>query len=199
MMRTPADTSAYACSSVRSLPYSRLTLRVNSLCRTGSVEKIRRRVTVVPTARATVSCRAMPPRWSYSSRVPASSRSVRVVTERSDNAQSDDSASPRNPNDASAKRSSNSLILDVAYFCVSAAYPLSSGETPAPLSTTSMHSAPCSFSRTSTLVAPASSAFSTSSFTAPARSSTTCPLQMRWMASCEMGTMALAIFCEASF
>ena len=46
-------------------------------------------------------------------------------------------------------------------------------------------------------VAPASSAFSTSSFTAPARSSTTCPEQMRWMEDAPMGRMEGASFWRA--
>ena len=190
MMRASVDTSAYACRTASALPYSRRAFFANSLCRTGRGLKMPRTVTVVPTARAAVDALTMAPARSYSSLVPASSRSVRVTTVRlSESAQSDESASPRNPNEPSDARSSKVAILLVAYLTVRAWW--FSGATPEPLSATSMVSAPWSFSRTSMLVAPASSAFSTSSFTAPARSRTTWPLQMRWMCACAMGRMAL--------
>ena len=147
--------------------------------------------TVVPTARATVSRETTPPRRSYVRRVATSSDSVRVVTVSSESAQREESASPRKPKEFRESKSSKAWILDVAYFCVRASW--FSGETPVPLSTTSMDSAPWSLSRISMFVAPASSAFSTSSFTAPARSSTTCPLRMRWMEwTPAMGRMAPA-------
>ena len=153
--------------------------------------------TVVPTARATVSRETTPPRRSYVRRVATSSDSVRVVTVSSESAQREESASPRKPKEFRESKSSKAWILDVAYFCVRASW--FSGETPVPLSTTSMDSAPWSLSRISMFVAPASSAFSTSSFTAPARSSTTCPLQMRWIGSLLMGRMAPAAEGRAGF
>ena len=186
-MRVSCVTSAYACSRCRSLPYSRLMLRLSSLCRTGSLAKTSRTDTVVPTALATTLLDWTPPSASYVTLVPASEPSVRVVTESSLSAHSDESASPRNPNEFSVARSVKSQILEVAYFLVSISR--SPSRTPHPLSTTSTHSFPWSRKRTSMFVAPASSAFSTSSFTAPARSSTTCPEQMRCMEAFAMGFM----------
>ena len=119
--RASTDTSAYACRTASALPYSRRAFFRNSLCRTGNGSKMPRTVTVVPTARAAVDALRMAPAASYSSRVPASSRSVRVTTVRlCDSAQSDESASPRNPNEPNAARSSNVEILEVAYFTVRA-------------------------------------------------------------------------------
>ena len=133
-------TSAYACSTLRSFPYSRLTFRASSLRRTGSLTKTFCTVTVVPTARATTPRDRTFPSASYSTLVPASSSAVRVATERSLSAQSDESASPLNPKDASPSRSPKSRILDVAYFLVIIAR--SSDLTPHPLSTTSTDSCP---------------------------------------------------------
>ena len=132
--------SAYACRMLRSFPYSRLTFRASSLRRTGSLAKTFCTVTVVPTARATTPRVRTFPSASYSTLVPASESAVRVVTERSLSAQSDESASPLNPNDANASRSSKRRILDVAYFLVIIAR--SSDLTPHPLSTTSTESCP---------------------------------------------------------
>ena len=122
---------------------------------------------------------------------------VRVTTLRSHSEHSELIASPRKPKVRSEPRSAKLLnwgrrvsaslpaarggpprrALDVWYFAVSPSKSASS--TPQPLSDTSMSSVPCSFSRTSTAVAPASSAFSSSSFTALAMSKTTWPDVMR--------------------
>jgi hypothetical protein len=88
----------------------------------------------------------------------------------------DGSASPRKPKlTTSSMRSSGSL--EVA--CRSSASAISSGAMPPPSSVTSTRSSPPAASRTDTVVAPASSAFSTSSLSALAGRSTTSPAAMR--------------------
>jgi hypothetical protein len=73
------------------------------------------------------------------------------------------SASPLKPSEDTVKRSSIDLILLVA--CLLNAISISSFLIPEPLSVTLINEIPPSFASTVTAVAPASIAFSTSSFT----------------------------------
>mmetsp|Transcript_32741 Transcript_32741/g.101376 ORF Transcript_32741/g.101376 Transcript_32741/m.101376 type:complete len:150 (+) Transcript_32741:2202-2651(+) len=90
--------------------------------------------------------------------------------------QRDAKASPRKPKLSTQRRASKSCSFDVAWRC--AIFLKLQGEMPIPLSEHSISEAPCSFSRTSMEVAPASKAFSTSSLTAVDKSTTTCPEQI---------------------
>lgn len=90
---------------------------------------------------------------------------------------SDDRASPLKPNDPTSSMSLKDEILDVHAFA--ATYGKSSGEIPFPLSDTSKESVPNSLNDIMIAEAPASRAFSTSSFTATERLVITWPLQMR--------------------
>ena len=88
----------------------------------------------------------------------------------------DGSASPLNPRKRISNKSSEGS-LDVAKR--STAKVISSGVMPLPLSVTVNAALPPSFKTTSILVAPASKAFSTNSFTADAGRSSTSPAAMR--------------------
>jgi hypothetical protein len=83
------------------------------------------------------------------------------------------SASPRNPSVRMAARSSGDAIFEVAWR--STAVAASSRDIPAPSSATRISATPPPSTATSMRVAPASSAFSTSSFTTLAGRSTTSP------------------------
>lgn len=73
------------------------TLALRTCRRTGSGEKRSLTATVVPTARAHAALEPSRPPRSNSRRAAAPSEAVRVITETSARAASDDSASPRNP------------------------------------------------------------------------------------------------------
>eukprot|EP00967_Tisochrysis_lutea_P139403 scaffold253263_cov30-Tisochrysis_lutea.AAC.1 len=134
-------------------------------------------VTVVPTSRGAAERDATEPSRLKVRLVPTPSSLVRVATERVEREARDDSASPRKPKERSLPRSSNELSFDVWWRCATPAR--LSFAMPPPLSETSRLSAPCSLSLTSILVAPASSAFSTSSLSAERRSTTTWSEQIR--------------------
>ena len=87
-------------------------------------------------------------------------------------------ASPRNPNVRIPSKSEASRILLVAWR--SSASSASSGPIPCPSSLTRIKERPPLSTLTSTFLAPASSAFSTSSFTTDAGRSTTSPAAIRF-------------------
>ena len=107
-----------------------------------------------------------------SSSQPFSALSCRVVIFIFATEAIDGSASPRNPRNCTLNKSSDGS-LDVA--CRSTASVRSSASMPLPLSSTAISVLPPALSVTSIRVAPASSAFSTSSLTADAGRSITSP------------------------
>ena len=99
-------------------PYSFRMFLLNSLLRTGKVENNFSTVTVVPTCRAIFVWLATTPECSNSKCVPTGSSLVLVSTVSFPSAQSELSASPRNPNVTTDPRSEKSDILEV--WCLSA-------------------------------------------------------------------------------
>ena len=114
---------------------------------------------------------ALPP--LISTRVPKSSPAGRVSMEKRDTEAMVGSASPRNPKVPMLLRSATSCILLVAWRWM--AMRASASLMPLPLSVTRMKLVPPAMTSTSMRVAPASMAFSTSSFTTEAGRSTTSP------------------------
>lgn len=91
----------------------------------------------------------------YVNFMPTLSPAVRVVTEKEPaSSHRELSASPLNPKDLTPVRSENEDNLEVWYFKANPSW--LDGDTPEPLSETSMRSTPNSFSFTSTCFAPAS-------------------------------------------
>ena len=127
-------------------------------------------------------------------RVPHSPPGTRVVRVTNDTAPMEASASPRNPRVPMAARSSWVLILLVAWR--KKAVGQSSGCMPPPLSVTRMELKPPSVISTVMAVAPASRAFSTSSFTTEAGRSTTSPAAI-WLA--KAGGRTLISMAHSSF
>ena len=104
---------------------------------------------------------------------PTSSSSVRVFSVTSATAAIEANASPLNPKVVMSSRSSAVAIFDVA--CLSKQSTASSGFIPLPLSMTWIRVRPESLIITEICSAPASTAFSTSSFTTEAGLCTTSP------------------------
>jgi hypothetical protein len=101
------------CSKEITFPYSFLIFLLNSLPRTGKVEKSFSMVTVVPTCRAIFLSLISTPECSNSKCVPTDSSLVLVSTVNFPNAQRELNASPRNPKVTTELRSEKSDILDV--------------------------------------------------------------------------------------
>jgi hypothetical protein len=142
-------------------------------------------VIVVPRRRAaSVTAITSPP--AACTRVPPPSDGA-VSTSSSETEPIAGSASPRNPKLATPTRSSASRILDVAWR--DSASSASSRSMPQPSSLTRMLARPPSVTAISIAVAPASSAFSTSSLTTDAGRSTTSPAAMR--SATALGRMAM--------
>src|SRR5690606_15929174 len=114
---------------------------------------------------------ALPP--STSSRAPCSLPGWRELSAKRETEAIEGSASPRKPRVETCSRSSRVAILLVA--CRATASGSSSAGMPLPLSRMRIRRTPPSSSSMSTRVAPASRAFSTSSFTTEAGRSTTSP------------------------
>ena len=112
--------------------------------------------------------------------VPASRSAGRVCSSKRATLAIDGNASPRNPNVFKRSRSAASAILLVA--CRSSASRASSRVMPWPLSSIRMSARPPWRNSTSMRVAPASRAFSTSSFTTAAGRSITSPAAI-WLAT----------------
>ena len=167
-----SDANAYPCKTLNNFPYSFALFLSNCFRLTGSGWNNSSTRTVVPTDRAQISSVSMLPFLSNVTLSPLSSLAVLVVTtNRLHVPHSDDNASPLKPNVPTFSKSLNSRSFDVAYFCVKSG--TSSLATPLPLSLTSTHSNPNSFTRISTFVAPASKLFSKSSFAHDATSKIT--------------------------
>ena len=122
--------------------------------------------------------------------VPNSSSARRVVNSTCATATMEARASPRKPIVVKANRSSALAIFDVA--CLSKARRASVSDMPLPLSMTWTRVRPPSVTTTCTLVAPASIAFSTSSFTTDAGRCTTSPAAI-WFAT-ESGNKCITSF-----
>ena len=140
--------------------------------RAGVLKKRSRTSTLVPSSTGTVS------RWvtsppSPQRRRPAAAPRARLVTPKRETAQIAASASPRKPSVAIASRSASLASLEVAWR--SSASGSSSAAIPTPSSATRSSAAPPSRRSTRMDRAAASTAFSTSSFTADAGRSTTSP------------------------
>src|SRR5918998_5517324 len=131
---------------------------------------------VVPLGCAAGETRASAPP-STATFVPAPSP-VEVVRQNAETLATEARASPRKPKVVTASRSETFSILLVA--CRSTESGASSGDIPAPSSRTRRCDVPPSPSSTSTLVAPASKEFSTSSLTTEAGRSTTSPAATCW-------------------
>ena len=127
---------------------------------------------VVPTGSPASSTRAiLPP--AISTVVPASSSAARVSSVRRETLAMEGSASPRKPSVRMASRSSELCSLDVAWR--SKASNASSRTMPWPSSTMRMSLRPPPSTSMRMRVAPASSEFSSNSFTTDAGRSTTSP------------------------
>ncbi len=134
---------------------------------------------LLPSGQPSVSCEStLPP--SMSMRVPSSVPLARVRSVTCATAAMLGKASPRKPMVRSEKRSEASRILLVA--CLSKAMRASVSLIPLPLSTTCMEERPASVISTSMRVAPASTAFSTSSFTTEEGRCITSPAAI-WLAT----------------
>ena len=148
-----------------------------NLFRAGVLKKRSRTVMEVPAGSPASSTRAiLPPLISIT--VPATSSSgpffaAQVSSRSRDTEAIDGSASPRKPNVATLSKSSASLIFDVA--CRSKASMASSRTMPHPLSTTWISLLPPASTLILIRAAPASSEFSSNSFTTEAGRSTTSP------------------------
>ena len=158
--------------TMRRLADSSVAGALRNFRRAGVLKKRSWTSTVVPTSPGTLS------RWlstppSPASRRPSAAPRARLVTVKRETAQMAASASPRKPSVAMASRSSSRASLEVA--CRSSASGNSSAVMPWPSSVTRSRAAPPSRRSTAIERAPASSAFSTSSFTAEAGRSTTSP------------------------
>jgi hypothetical protein len=103
---------------------------------------------------------------------------VEVVRQKAETLATEGKASPRKPKVATDSRSWTARILLVA--CLKMERDASSRDIPEPSSRTRMCDVPPSPSSTSTLVAPASSEFSTNSLTTEAGRSTTSPAATCW-------------------
>mmetsp|Transcript_3761 Transcript_3761/g.9529 ORF Transcript_3761/g.9529 Transcript_3761/m.9529 type:complete len:250 (-) Transcript_3761:210-959(-) len=191
--------TAWRCSMATALASSRLAFLWNSRCRTGMPEKIPQTFTVVPRGRAHVETLTLALESVAPSLLPCILVNVILVAMLSPSARveisiswestrRDANASPLNPRVATSPASSSSKVtsLDVAWLVPRTApvpVPLSVTHcalgTPSPSSATSKEARPWSRMRTSMDLAPASMLFSTSSLIPPARSSTTCPEQIR--------------------
>ena len=176
----PSDVSEKATrgfASARPVRVS-LTARVSgatdfkNFTRTGALKNKSRTSTVVPGCRGNSSTVAIRPPLILT-RVPASPTPAHVssVTRATDAIEG--SASPRKPNVFTVTRSAAATILLVA--CRSKQRRASSRPIPEPSSLTRMRRLPPRSTATATRVAPASSAFSTSSFTTDAGRSTASP------------------------
>src|SRR5580704_17734793 len=140
--------------------------------RAGVLKKRSRTVIEVPSGRPASSTRAiLPPLISMM--VPAGASAARVSRQRRDTEAIEGRASPRKPSVATLSRSSASLILEVAWR--SKASLASSRTMPHPLSVSWMSFLPPASMLARIRCAPASSAFSSSSFTTEAGRSTTSP------------------------
>ena len=150
-----------------------------NLRRAGVLKKSSSTVTLVPAASAAGAIGlTVPP--STSMRHACGLLLARDASASRDTDAIDASASPRNPSDAIASRSSTEPIFDVAWRATASAR--SSRSMPLPLSATRMRLTPPAARSTSICVAPASSAFSSSSFSAAAGRSTTSPAAI-WLIS----------------
>ncbi len=167
---SPVSTSAMARVSTAAL--------FRNLARAGTLKNRFRTVTVVPRWRAQSSAPMIRPAETRT-RVPTPPASAVSRVSRDTDAM-DGSASPRNPKVRTPRRSSSVAILLVA--CRSSARSASSRPIPWPSSETRISVLPPLRITTSTRVAAASRAFSTSSFTTEAGRSTTSPAAI-WFAS----------------
>jgi hypothetical protein len=140
--------------------------------RAGTAWNRSRTLMVVPGAHP-MGCRGCTSPPCTRTRTPSTSSARRVVSSNRLTDAMEGSASPRNPSVLMCVRSSNERILLVA--CRWMASAASAGPIPCPSSFTTMLSTPPSRMVTVTDVAPASSAFSSSSFTTLAGRSTTSP------------------------
>ncbi len=166
-MASRLTTSTTAAVSVRSV--------LRNFSRAGVAAKSARASIRVPRGQLDADM----PRFSpASTRIekPCGASLARVSIERSATAAMEGSASPRKPSVAIAVRSPSG-IFEVAWRSMARARSRSS--IPQPSSITRMSLRPPPSIATSMRVAPASSAFSTSSFTADAGRSTTSPAAMR--------------------
>ena len=173
--RSPKRTCGYAMAmwsiTPRMRAVSALAERMN-FRRAGMVEKSASTLTDVPGAAASVPSASLRPP-SSSTNAADSAPAVRVTSRTCAAAAMLASASPRKPRDVTAARSSSERSLEVAWR--SNASPSSSAAIPDPSSLTRMLAKPPWRTSTSTALAPASSAFSTSSLTTDAGRSMTSP------------------------
>ena len=118
VMRTPAATSAYACSVATHFASSFFAFRSNSFLLTGSLANMLVQLTVVPTPRAAFAVDVSTPWWLNVSSCASSEGSAALfVTMRSGSPARDASelsASPRNPYEFTDARSSKQESFDVA-------------------------------------------------------------------------------------
>ena len=160
---------------------------LRNLRRAGTFSNSSRTLIVVPRSRAAGRDVRVPVSGSHSISMAASAEPSHVVNVNRETLAIDGSASPRNPSVRTCARSSKPAIFEVAWR--SSASSASSWLMPEPLSRTSISFLPPFSRRTSMTVAPASMAFSTSSFTTEAGRSTTSPAAIwlirsegrRWM------------------
>ena len=156
-----------------------------NLRRAGALKKRRPTPTVVPRRRAvSVTSATEPP--AARTTVPAPSPSA-VSISSCETEQIAGNASPRKPKLRTPTKSPAERILDVA--CRASASTASSRDMPEPSSLTRISWRPPSSTAMSMEVAPASSAFSTSSFTTDAGRSTTSPAAI-WSATA-LGRIAM--------
>ena len=164
-------TSPMACASARSVR--------RNFSRAGVAKNRSRTVTTVPPfSAAGLTCPILPPSTEISA--AASCPGGRLTIDIRATAPIDGNASPRNPKEWMFSRSDPS-ILDVA--CRASARPSSPSGMPCPSSVTRIRLLPPSPYSTAIRPAPASSAFSISSFTAEAGRSTTSPAAIRLAAA----------------
>src|SRR5215471_13837050 len=157
--------------------------------RAGVLKKRSRTVIEVPGGSPASSTRAIfPPLISIT--VPAGSSAARVSSRKRDTEAIDGNASPRNPRVVTLSRSSAFLIFEVA--CRSNASMASSRTMPHPLSVIWINFFPPASTLSLIRVAPASSEFSSISFTTDAGRSTTSPAAI-WFATVSESTWILPI------
>ena len=177
---------ARRCTTSSAWPNS-LRVDFRNLSRAGVAKKRSARSTRVPPPSAAGSGRDLAPA-STARRQASSAPCLRLVMVSRPTAPMEGSASPRNPKVAIWVRSSPGS-LEVAWR--STARVSSSGVMPCPSSTTWIRLRPPSLRVTSMRRAPASMAFSTSSFTAEAGRSITSPAAMRLTISGGRSRMAM--------
>ena len=183
----PTWARARRCRTSRQRPSS-VAVRFRKARRAGTLWKRSRTSTVVPRgAPAAVTAPIAPPASSTDQAWSSPARRERMRARETEPIEA--RASPRKPSVPMWARSETSASLLVA--CDAKASARSSGPMPQPSSLTRTRSTPPAASSTVSSRAPASSAFSTSSFTTDAGRSTTSPAAI-WFFTCSASTRIVA-------